>query len=48
MVTEPQTNIQMQPQTHKQDQLQYTVPLSLACSVNTNNEANRYFNLLPQ
>ena len=29
MVTDPQTN----KQTHRQDQLQYTVPLSLACSV---------------
>jgi len=29
MVTDPQTN----KQTHRQDRLQYTVPLSLACSV---------------
>ena len=33
MVTDPQTNNQTQSQTHRQDRLQYTAPLSLARSV---------------
>ena len=31
------TNTQTQPQTHRQDQLQYTAPLSLARSVTNSN-----------
>ena len=33
VVTDPQTHIHTLPDCHRQDQLQYTVPLSLACSV---------------
>ena len=38
VVTDSQTSTKMQPQTHRQDRLQYTVPLSLARSVN--NDSN--------
>ena len=38
VVTDSQTSTKMQPQTHRQDRLQYTVPLSLARSIN--NDSN--------
>ena len=43
MVTDPHTNKHTHKQTHRQDRLQYTAPLSIACSVNVEGIAEETF-----